>query len=155
LKKVIFECTGNIILIILVGLAFINPGSTIQNNENGLEFTSSIYVAILFVYIIVFGIVRYVVLKKSKKGFFKYSETTYNDEREKIIVSNATKLSYLVTIGFLITSMAILAFMKAISNTSIFQVDINIYTLSISLLTIAISLAFITFCIKWCIEYKK
>jgi hypothetical protein len=155
MKKVITACIGNSILIILLALALIHPFSDVQNNENGVEVTFSIYVLIFVIYSIIFCILSVIVFKNNKKQFLKYSEFTFEDEREKIIVADATKFAYIVSICFLMISMVMLAVMKAISSTKMFHVEINIYSLSISLITMTICLAFITYCIRWCIEYKK
>lgn len=155
MKKVVYECVGNSILFILSAMMLINPFASFSNDANGFEVTFGIFPVVFIIYLVAFIIVRGFVFKDSKKPLFSDSELAYQDEREKIIVAEATKAAYKVLVFSLIVSMAILAAIRAFSLTVLSSWNINLYAVSVALISIILVLAMISYCTKWCIEYKK
>lgn len=155
MKKVIFECVGNSILFILAGLMLIYPCSDYQNNANEFYFKTGIFPAIFFFYLIVFIGMRFYIYKNGMKSLYKESELTYSDEREKIIVAESTKIAYQVLLFGLMITMALLAGIRFFSLTILQSMEINIYAVSIGLVTLNLVFAMISYCVKWCVEYKR
>jgi len=154
MKRVIFECIGNSILFVLAGMMLIHPFSEFQNTDEKFYFATGIFPLIFVLYLIVFGLVRLVVYKKSKKPF-KDSELSFSDEREKIIVAESTKLAYQVIITSLLVIMAVLAGIRFFSLTILQNMGIDLYSVSIALITVTLVFAMLAYGIKWCVEYRK
>lgn len=155
MKKVIFECVGNSILFLLAGMMLIHPFSEYQQNTNGFYVVVGILPIIFMVYLITFIILRFHVFKDCKKSSCDASELDYADEREKIIVAESTKTAYQVLMFSLIVSMAFLAGIRVFSLIILKDMRIDLYSVGISLFTLNLMLAMISYCVKWCIEYKK
>lgn len=155
MKKVIYECVGNSILFVLAGMMFIHPFSDYQYDSNGFNVVIGIFPIIFIVYLIVFMVIRFFVFKDGRKSVYKNSELAFSDEREKIIVTESTKTAYQVLVLSLIISMAFLAGARVFSLTLLADMGIDVYSIGIALITLNLVLAMISYCVKWCVEYKK
>lgn len=154
MKKTIFISIANAILFLLFGLAFLFPFSEInQTGTAGFKGTITIYPILLIIYMIIYPIVYYILRKTFKWNKKDNSELTFLDEREKMIVYKAAKTAYKILIGGLIVIIAIIGGVKFFSLFT--HENISIYIVSVSLLTILLVLSSISYCIKWCIEYRK
>ena len=51
--------------------------------------------------------------------------------------------------------MALLAGTRVFSLTILADMGIDVYSIGIALITINLVLAMISYCVKWCVEYKK
>jgi len=147
MKKTIIQCSGNVLLFTLMGLAFMFPFSEVTQMEMGFQGSVTIFPFLLIAYLIVYPIVHY------HWGKSADSELAYSDEREKIIVSESTKIAYKVLIGGLIITIAAIGGVKFFSLST--GMDISTYVSSIALLTALLDIATISYCAKWCWEYKK
>lgn len=156
MKKVIYECVGNSILFILFGIMLIHPFSDYQiYPDGGFNVSTGITFSIFVYYLIAFAVIRIFVFKDGKKSAYKKSELSFADEREKCIVAESTKIAYQVLVFSLLASLGILALMKAFSWTLMQDFGIDIYSIGIALITLNLVLAMISYCIKWCVQYKK
>ncbi len=154
MKKMIIKSTGNTILFLLFGLAFLFPFSEIQLIEDsGFSATVTIYPILFAIYMIIYPIVYYILWKKLKWNKKDVSELAFSDEREKVIVSEATKTSYIVLMGGSLISIAIIGGIKFFSLFT--HEDISIYFISVLLLTMLLVISTFSYCIKWCLEYRK
>ena len=147
MKKTIIQCSGNVLLFTLMGLAFMFPFSEVTQMEMGFQGSVTIFPFLLIAYLIVYPIVHYHWGKNAD------SELAYSDEREKIIVSESTKIAYKVLIGGLIITIAAIGGVKFFSLST--GMDISTYLSSIALSTALLDIATISYCAKWCWEYKK
>jgi len=136
-----------------MGLAFMFPFSEVTQMEMGFQGSITIFPFLLIAYLIVYPIVHYILVKKYHWGKSANSELAYSDEREKIIVSESTKIAYRVLIGGLIITIAAIGGIKFFSLST--GMDISTYSTSIALLTVLLDIATISYCVKWCREYKK
>jgi len=153
MKKTIIQCSGNVLLFTLMGLAFMFPFSEVTQMEMGFQGSVTIFPFLLIAYLIVYPIVHYILAKKYHWGKSADSELAYSDEREKIIVSESTKIAYKVLIGGLIITIAAIGGVKFFSLST--GMDISTYLSSIALSTALLDIATISYCAKWCWEYKK
>lgn len=154
MKKIIVKSIGNIILFLLFGLAFLFPFSEMQSNRNiGFSATLSIYSILLAVYLMIYPILHYVLWKRLKWSKANASELAFSDEREKVIVAEATKTSYTILIGGLIAAIAIIGGAKLFSLFT--HKNISIYFISILLITLLLIISTISYCVKWCLEYRR
>lgn len=154
MKKIVIKSVGNIILFSLFGLAFLFPFSEIGVIENvGFRTTISIYPIMLAAYLIIYPILYYILRKRLMWSKKDVSELAFSDEREKVIVAEATKTSYITLIGGLIVGIAIIGGVKLFSLFT--HEDISIYFISILLMTILLVVSTVSYCIKWCLEYCK
>ena len=153
MKKIAFRCVGNTLLFTLVGLAFLFPFSEITQMEMGFQGNVSIFPFLLAAYFIAYPIIHYIFAKKNRWGEKDNSELAYSDEREKAIVAESTKIAYMVLVGGLIIAIVVIGGVKFFSMST--GMDISIYATSIALLTVLLDIATISYCVKWCLEYKK
>lgn len=153
MNKMIFQCSGNAILFLLLGLAFLFPFSEIVQFEGGFGASVSIFPCLLLIYLVAFPVLYYVLAKKNRWKDKKGSELAYSDEREKAIVAEATRAAYLVLVGGLIMSIAAIGGVRLLSLAT--GVGISIYAVSVALLMALLVVATVTYCIKWCLEYRK
>ena len=153
MKKVVFQCTGNVLMFTLLGLALLYPLTEIVQIEGGFAGSPSIFLFLLMAYLIAYPVAYGVIAKKNQWGKDNDSELAYSDEREKIIVAESTKVAYKALVGGLIFII------PAIGGVRLFSlftgVDISAYATSIVLLTLLLDSAMVSYCIKWCCEYKK
>ena len=157
MKKVIFECAGNSVLFILAGLMLIRPFSSYHHTPDGFSVVIGIMPFIFAAYLASFIAIRFLVFKGGKRPNEKNaalgSELSYADEREKIIVAESTKTAYQALVFCLIVSMAILAGAKAFSF--MIPAAINIYSVGVMLIASNLAVAMISYCLKYCVEYRK
>jgi len=153
MKKIVFQCVGNALLFTLIGLAFLFPFSEITQIEMGFQGNITIFPYLLIAYFIAYPIIHYIFAKKYRWGKKDNSEMAYSDEREKAIVAESTKIAYMVLVGGLIISIVVIGGVKFFSLST--GMDISIYSTSIALLTVLLDIATISYCVKWCLEYKK
>ena len=153
MKKTIFLCIGNAVLFTLIGLAFLFPFSEITQMEMGFQGKITIFPYLLIAYLIAYPIAYYILVKKYHWGENANSELAYSDEREKIIVAESTKTAYKALVGGLIITIAVIGGLKFFSLST--GANISIYLVSIALLTALLDIATISYCVKWCREYKK
>lgn len=153
MKKIIFQCVSNTILFTLFGLAFLFPFSNISQTENGFSGSITVFPLLLGAYLLIYPVIYYVLAKMYKWNKKDNSELAFSDEREKVIMSEAAKTAYKVLIGGLIAIMASIGGLKFFSMSM--NVDISIYLASIALLTILLVVATVTYCVIWCLEYRK
>lgn len=155
MKKVIYECVGNSILFALMGLLLIHPFSEYSTSADGFSAVTGVFPLIFIVYLILFAGIRFFVFRDGKKSKYKNSELSFADEREKIIVAESTKTAYQVLVFALMVSMAILAGIRFFSLTLLENANISIYSIGIALITMNLILAMVSYCVKWCREYRK
>jgi len=157
MKRTITACVGNLILFTLSGLAFAFPASELTRMEAphfvGLEVNITIFPILFIAYLIAYPIIYYVFAKKLPWGKRTYSELLYSDEREKVIVAESTKVAYKALITGLFSAIAILFGIRYLSLLA--DVMINMYVVSILLLAALLNVAMISYCVKWCLEYRK
>jgi hypothetical protein len=155
MRRTVFLCVANALLFALVGLAFLYPVSELVQSQPppGLEFRPTVFPLLLTVYLIIYPVTCFILAKKYRWGKHADSELTYADEREKTIVAESTKVAYKVLIGGLIVIIPIIGGVKFISLFS--GMDVSIYSVSIALLTALLVIATISYCVKWCLEYKR
>jgi hypothetical protein len=154
MKKIIIKSAGNIILFLLFGLTFLFPFTEIQPIQNlGFSATISIFPILLAVYFIIYPILYYVFWKRLKWSKTDVSELAFSDEREKVIVAEATKISYIILSGGSILVIAIIGGLKLFSLFT--HENISMYFISILLITLLLVISTFSYCIKWCLEYRK
>jgi hypothetical protein len=103
--------------------------------------------------LIVYPVTYHILAKRNKWGKKDNTELAYSDEREKIIVAESTKTAYKILTGGLIVIIAAIGGAELFSiNTGI---EISTYVISIALMTALLDAATISYCIKWCVQYKK
>jgi len=98
-------------------------------------------------------IIHHVIAKKYHWGKKYNSELAYSDEREKTIVAESMKIAYTVLVGGLIITIAVIGGAKFFSLST--GLGISTYSIAIALLTALLDIATISYCVKWCREYKK
>jgi len=154
MKKTIFVCVGNAILFLLFGLTFLFPASNIQlNGEAGFSGNLTIFPIILISFLIIYPIIFFVLRKIFKWNKKDASELNFSDERESLIVSKATITTYKVLTGgvqMCIGAIATVRFFALFTHS-----ETNVYFISILSLTMLLVVSSITYCVKWCAEYKK
>jgi len=153
MKRTLFLCIGNAGLFTLIGLAFLYPFSGVTQMEMGFQGSVTIFPLLLIAYLIAYPVIHYVLAKKYHWGEKDNSELAYSDEREKAIVAESTKIAYMVLVGGLIITIAVIGSVKFFSLST--GMDISIYSTSIALLTALLVIATISYCVKWCWEYRK
>ena len=153
MKRTLFLCIGNAGLFTLIGLAFLYPFSGVTQMEMGFQGSVTIFPLLLIAYLIAYPVIHYVLAKKYHWGEKDNSELAYSDEREKAIVAESTKIAYMVLVGGLIITIAVIGGLKFFSLST--GANISIYLVSIALLTVLLDIATISYCVKWCLEYKK
>ena len=154
MKKTIIICVGNILLFLLFGLTFLLPFSEIHQTEGtGFSATFTIFPFILIAYLIICPIAFYALRRSLNWNKKDNSEFAFSDEREKVIVSEAATTTYKVLFGGVLASIGIIGGAKFFALFS--HLEISIYFISILLLTILLVVSTVSYCIKWCLEYRK
>lgn len=153
MRKIIFLCLGNVVLFILFGLAFLFPFANVTQTNTRFSASITIFPVLLLVYLIAYPITYYALSRIYKWGKKENTELFFTDEREKVIVSEATKLSYIILVGGIIATVAILGGTKFFSMIT--NLEITSYFIAVIALIIVLVVSTISYCIKWCSEYRK
>ena len=156
MKGTILRCASNVLLFTLFGLAFAFPTTGVAPLETpyltGIEANITIFPIFLLAFLI-FAIIYFVLTKKLPWGKHTHSELLYSDEREKIIVAESTKTAYKTLMIGLPVAIGVLFGLRFFSLFA--GLAVNIYAASILLLTALLNIAMISYCVKWCREYRK
>jgi len=150
MKKILFEQLGNSITVVILTLAMIQSinNSIIKEDDFSIIF-GSVW-GIFVVWMIIFGIIRYIYSRKDKGYDRKKGELSFQDEREKMIGKKSTKITYGVVIATLLIFLIFFFFFSS------FILDIKLLkVVTISLFGINIIIAYMTYLISWLIlDYK-
>ena len=153
MKKIVFQCVGNILLFTFMALAFLFPLSEVTQERYWIGGSLTIFPFLLIAYLIIYPVTYRLFAKKFQGGKGANSELAYLDEREKTIVAESTKIAYKVLVGGLIFIIPAIGGVRFFSLFS--GIEISIYSTSIVLLATLLNVATVFYCIKWCLEYKK
>lgn len=152
-------CLGNLVLFILMGLAFLFPCSeyTLVESGFGITFKPTVFPLLLLAYLVVYPIV-YAVLSRRFRWSGRFgrqlvSELSFSDERERAIVGEASKASYLVLVGGLIAIIPLLGGVKLMSDFS--RAGIDMYAVAVAALTALLAIATVTYGVRWYCGYRK
>ncbi len=150
MKKILLEQLGNSITVVILTLAMIQSinNSIIKEDDFSIVF-GSIW-AVFVVWMIIFGVIRYIYSRKDKGYNRKRGELSFQDEREKMIGKKSTKITYIVIITILLMFLIFFFFFSS------FILDIKLLKIvTISLLGISVVIAYMTYLISWLIlDYK-
>jgi len=154
MKKTVFLCIGNVLLFILMGLAFLYPVSDLKLlGEAGFTAKVTIFPILLLAYLFLYPAAGYIFMKVCKAERRDHSELACSDEREKVIVSEAAKTSYRVMTGGMIGCIAVIGGVRFFSIYT--HHEISIYFVSVLLLTVLLTVSMVSYCVRWVLEYQK
>ncbi|WP_066185968.1 hypothetical protein [Gracilibacillus timonensis] len=148
MKKIIFEQTGNILLVLLLMLAMIQTvhSVTITEAPFSSSFNLGFFWFILFIWVLIFGLARFLYGRNTKNGGYstKKGELSAIDEREEIISKRAS----LVTYRILIITMIVILFLCF--GLSLFFSDIKtVQTVMIVGVGSGLIVSFLAYLITW------
>ena len=119
MKKVVFESVGNVLLFVLMGLAFMFPFSRYEGGATADGFSLSVHLsplmAVFVVFLVLYPIARAVFVRRS--GLHASTrdnlELAADDERELQITGRALRTAYRVLMTCLIVGLGVLARLPA------------------------------------------
>lgn len=152
MKNVLIEGIGNNIMFVLLAIFLIDFSWL-----SGLIFA---------VYIVLFLIILFLIMKKSKgsasekvvRMLIDVQAHKETDEREIIVTQKATKVAYQSTIIVLMLAVTAVVFTQMWREMGIWQilnVPIDMYVVAIIALIGSFMLIQSAFFISWCVYYKK
>ncbi|GGP09114.1 hypothetical protein [Oceanobacillus neutriphilus] len=152
MKKIIFEQTGNIILILLATLAMIQTvlTATVREDPIFFSFEFGIFWFLFLGWLIVFGIARFWYgKKKNNEGYStKKGEFSAQDEREELISKKASLITFKMLIPLWIILLAISFGLNLFLG--LFFSDIKIFqTMIIGILGGSLIICYLTYLIAW------
>lgn len=148
MKKIIFEQTGNIIMILLLTLGMIQTvlTATVNKGPFSFSFEFGIFWFLFLGWLIIFGIARFWYgKKKNNQGYStKKGEFSTEDKREELISKKAS----LITFKMLISLWIVLLFLcfglgLFVTDTKTFQ------SMVIGMLGGSLIIGFLTYLIVW------
>ena len=124
MKKVVFESVGNVLLFVLMGLAFMFPFSRYEGGATTDGFSLSVHLsplmAVFVVFLVLYPIARAVFVRRS--GLHASTrdnlELAADDERELQITGRALRTAYRVLMTCLIVGLGVLAAAQFLSQPS-------------------------------------
>lgn len=154
MKRIIVISIGNIVLLLLLCLALLFPFSSLQQaGETGFAATLTIFPFLFIAYLMLYPIALYFSKKLFRWNTREDSEFSFSDEREKTITMGAATTTYKVLFSGVLVSVATLGTVKFFALFS--HIEISIYFVSVLLLTALLIISTASYCIKWCLEYRK
>lgn len=152
MKKVLFEQTINILLVIFLALALIQAIPTSYLNGSGFYVEIGIFGTAFFIIFLVSSVLRFVVAKKWKKDGYTMTQGEYStrDEREKMIRDKAATATYKVAIGVLTVTTAIIFFLMISSLNAIL-----IKQLVIAVMSTTVVLSMFVYLFSWIVLDRK
>lgn len=150
MKKIIFEQTGNIIMILLLTLGMIQTilTATVKEEPFSFSFEFGMFWFLLLGWLIIFGIARFwYAKKKNNEGYStKKGEFSTQDEWEELVSKRAS----LITFKILISVWVVLLFLCF--GVSLFVTDIKTFQIMvIGILGGSLIIGFLTYLIAWII----
>ncbi len=152
MKKVLFEQTTNILLVIFLALTLIQSIPTAYLNDSGFYIEFGIF-GIAFLLILIVSIaLRFVFASKWKKDGYTmvHGEFSTRDEREEMIRDKAATVTYKIAIGVLTVSTAIV-FILMISNLE----AIAMKQLVMGVMSTTVVLTMFVYLLSWIIFDRK
>ena len=137
MKKVVFESVGNVLLFVLMGLAFMFPFSRYEGGATADGFSLSVHLSPLMAVFVVF-LVLYPI----------------DDERELQITGRALRTAYRVLMTCLIVGLGVLAAAQFLSATFLGDA-VAVYRTAVGIIAATLVAASASYCIRWCLEYRK
>lgn len=153
MKKTIILCTGNFILFLLIGLAFLYPAQQVQPLHPGVSAQVGLMPVLLLAYLLVFPVVYHLLAKKYHWGKNTGTELAAQDEREQQVVAQATKAAYQVLIGGILFIIAALGGLRFFALFTDMQLDF--YRWAVALLCALLAVATAVYTAVWCKAYLK
>ncbi len=153
MKKTIILCTGNFILFLLIGLAFLYPAQQVQPLHPGVSAQVGLMPVLLLAYLLVFPVVYHLLAKKYHWGKNTGTELAAQDEREQQVVAQATKAAYQVLIGGILVVVAALGGLRFFALFTDMQLDL--YQWAVALLCALLAVATVVYTAVWCKAYLK
>ena len=153
MKKTIILCTGNFILFLLIGLAFLYPAQQVQPLHPGVSAQVGLMPVLLLAYLLVFPVVYHLLAKKYHWGKNTGTELAAQDEREQQVVAQATKAAYQVLIGGILVVIAALGGLRFFALFTDMQLDF--YRWAVALLCALLAVATAVYTAVWCKAYLK
>ena len=152
MKKVLFEQTTNILLVIFLALALIQSIPTAYLNDSGFYVDLGIFGTAFLLTFIVSIALRFVLVSKWKKDGYTMAQGEFStrDEREKMIRNKAATATYKVAIGMLTFSTAIIFFLL-ISSLNV----IAMKQLVIAVLSTIVVLSMVVYLFSWIVLDRK
>jgi len=154
MKKIIFEQTGNIIMILLLTLGMIQTvlTATVNKSPFSFSFEFGIFWFLFLGWLIIFGIARFWYgKKKNNEGYStRKGEFSTQDEREELISKKAS----LITFKMLISLSVVLLFLCF--GLGLFVTDIKtLQTMVIGMLGGSLIIGFLSYLTVWIILDSK
>ena len=153
MKKTIILCTGNFILFLFIGLAFLYPAQQVQPLHPGVSAQVGLMPVLLLAYLLVFPVVYHLLAKKYHWGKNTGTELAAQDEREQQVVAQATKAAYQVLIGGILVVVAALGGLRFFALFTDMQLDL--YQWAVALLCALLAVATVVYTAVWCKAYLK
>lgn len=152
MKKVLFEQTTNILLVIFLALALIQSIPTAYLNDSGFYVDLGIFGTAFLLTFIVSIALRFVFASKWKKDGYTMAQGEFStrDEREKMIRNKAATATYKVAISMLTFSTAIIFFLL-ISSLNV----IAMKQLVIAVLSTIVVLSMFVYLFSWFVLDRK
>ena len=152
MKKVLFEQTTNILLVIFLALALIQSIPTAYLNDSGFYVEFGIFGAAFLLTFIVSIAFRFVLASKWKKDGYTIAQGEFStrDEREKMICDKAVTVTYKVAIGVMTLSTAVIFFLMISSLNAI-----EMKQLVIAVLSTTVVISMFSYLISWFIFDRK
>lgn len=160
MKKVVFESVGNVLLFVLMGLAFMFPFSRYEGGATADGFSLSVHLsplmAVFVVFLVLYPIARAVFVRRS--GLHASTrdnlELAADDERELQITGRALRTAYRVLMTCLILGLGALAAAQFLSATFLGDAVV-VYRTAVGIIAATLVVASASYCIRWCLEYRK
>ena len=160
MKKVVFESVGNVLLFVLMGLAFMFPFSRYEGGATADGFSLSVHLsplmAVFVVFLVLYPIARAVFVRRS--GLHASTrdnlELAADDERELQITGRALRTAYRVLMTCLIVGLGVLAAAQFLSATFL-GAAVAVYRTAVGIIAATLVAASASYCIRWCLEYRK
>ena len=157
MKKVVFESVGNVLLFVLMGLAFMFPFSRYEGGATADGFSLSVHLSpLMAVFLVLYPIARAVFVRRS--GLHASTrdnlELAADDERELQITGRALRTAYRVLMTCLIVGLGVLAAAQFLSATFLGDA-VAVYRTAVGIIAATLVAASASYCIRWCLEYRK
>ena len=151
MKKVVFESVGNVLLFVLMGLAFMFPFSRYEGGATADGFSLSVHLSPLMAVFVVFLVLYPSGLHASTRDNL---ELAADDERELQITGRALRTAYRVLMTCLIVGLGVLAAAQFLSATFLGDA-VAVYRTAVGIIAATLVAASASYCIRWCLEYRK
>ena len=156
MSKVVFECSANGALFLLMGAAFMFPFEVHELNVTAHGFAFSVSTSPALLLFLASLLVRLAFIRRMRvrASMLDNLELAAEDERERAISSRASRSAYVTAMTGLIACLGVLAAAYIFGLLADAPAS-TMYRVAVGCVVGVLFVVNAAYCVRWCVEYRR